>query len=212
MDKLLQLFPILFVGAIAYALYAGHLLNRRGVHRGGWRRRNPAPSWRQAPTGNHASPLTGEERADQASRERRYRAKPIMTRNEHGFYWQLVKGCPRGYQVFSQVSMGALMASMADDDELSRSDFYFIAARRVDFVVWRADRNEVVLLIELDDRTHDLDKDRERDALTKTAGFDTWRIQSSQKPTIPEIRQHLDRVIAMRYGHGGPGSTEQPAP
>jgi very-short-patch-repair endonuclease len=45
----------------------------------------------------------------------------------------------------------------------------------------------VVALIELDDRTHDASADRQRDAITKRAGYQAFRFQSKQKPSEKEI-------------------------
>jgi very-short-patch-repair endonuclease len=45
----------------------------------------------------------------------------------------------------------------------------------------------VVAIIELDDRTHSPERDKERDALLETAGYRVLRFQSKQKPSIDEI-------------------------
>jgi very-short-patch-repair endonuclease len=42
-------------------------------------------------------------------------------------------------------------------------------------------------LIELDDRTHRVSSDRQRDAITKAAGYQTFRFKSTQKPSFAEI-------------------------
>jgi very-short-patch-repair endonuclease len=44
-----------------------------------------------------------------------------------------------------------------------------------------------VALIELDDRTHKASADRQRDAITKAAGYQMFRFKSNQKPSLTEI-------------------------
>jgi len=55
---------------------------------------------------------------------------------------------------------------------------------------------EVVALIELDDRTHNATADRQRDAITKTAGYQTFRFPSKQKPTEAQIAALFQHVQA----------------
>jgi hypothetical protein len=45
----------------------------------------------------------------------------------------------------------------------------------------------VVALVELDDSTHNACADRKRDALTRAAGYHTFRFASKQKPSVAEI-------------------------
>jgi very-short-patch-repair endonuclease len=44
-----------------------------------------------------------------------------------------------------------------------------------------------VAVVELDDRMHDAKADRQRDAITRAAGYQTIRYQSRQKPSESEI-------------------------
>jgi very-short-patch-repair endonuclease len=55
---------------------------------------------------------------------------------------------------------------------------------------------EVVALVELDDRTHRLEKDAARDAMTAEAGYVTLRYHSRHKPEPSEIREDLRRLHA----------------
>jgi hypothetical protein len=63
-----------------------------------------------------------------------------------------------------------------------------------DFVVCECGTLNVVALIELDDRSHVAAADRQRDSITKTAGYHTFRFQSRQKPTEAEISAPLDEA------------------
>jgi very-short-patch-repair endonuclease len=56
-----------------------------------------------------------------------------------------------------------------------------------DFVVCERLSLKVIAIIELDDRTHDAKADRDRDAITNAAGYQTFRFQSKKKPSEAEI-------------------------
>ena len=117
----------------------------------------------------------------------RIQRKPLLTVNETEFFRRLQRALP-SYQVFPQVSFGALLT---DDGKLSEKARWSIRGkfdRKIaDFVICERGSLKVVALIELDDRTHDASADRQRDAITKAAGYQTFRFQSKQKPTEAEI-------------------------
>ncbi len=87
-----------------------------------------------------------------------------------------------------QVSFAAFLT---DDGTLSRKTQWAVRAkfdRKIaDFVICDRDTLRVVALVELDDRMHNAQADRQRDALTNAAGYKTIRYQSRQKPTVAEI-------------------------
>ena len=113
--------------------------------------------------------------------------KPLMTPNEIEFFQRLQRALP-AYHVFPQVSFAAILT---DDDKLSSKARWSVRARFdrkiADFVVCERGSLKVVALIELDDRMHQAKADRQRDAITKAAGYQTFRYQSKQKPTDAEI-------------------------
>jgi hypothetical protein len=119
--------------------------------------------------------------------------RAFLTENEKEFLVRLEEAFPE-HRVMAQVSMGALMAPDVDGgtpEYLSiRSRF---AQKVVDFVVLD-DALEVVALVELDDRTHRLDKDAVRDAMTAAAGYVTLRYQSREKPAPRAIRAQLSAL------------------
>lgn len=124
--------------------------------------------------------------------------KALLTPNEIEFFHRLQRALP-SYQVFPQVSFAAFLT---DDGRLSRNSKWSLRARFdrkiADFVVCDGKTLEIVALVELDDATHIARADRDRDALTKTAGYQTLRFQSKQKPTIAEIAalfQHSEAWI-----------------
>jgi hypothetical protein len=113
--------------------------------------------------------------------------KPLMTPNETEFFHRLQRALP-AYQVFPQVSFAAFLT---DDGTLSTKVRWSLRRnfdRKIaDFVVCERGSLKVVALIELDDRTHNACADRQRDAITKAVGYQTFRFQSKRKPTDAEI-------------------------
>ncbi len=121
--------------------------------------------------------------------------REFLTPNEQDFLVRLEEAFPE-YRVMAQVSMGALMNPAVKGGTpgyLSiRARF---AQKVVDFVLLDGSL-EVVALVELDDRTHQVDKDATRDAMTASAGYVTLRYRSREKPRPPQIREDLKRLHA----------------
>ena len=121
--------------------------------------------------------------------------RALLTENEKEFLGRLEEAFP-GHRIMVQVCMGALMAPAVrggSADYLSiRGRF---AQKIVDFVVLD-EALEVVALVELDDRTHRVDKDAVRDAMTASAGYVTLRYHSRQKPEPQAIRSELAALHA----------------
>ncbi|MDO4906047.1 MAG: DUF2726 domain-containing protein [Lautropia sp.] len=121
----------------------------------------------------------------------RVKARPLLTDNETEFCHRLEDALPE-FRILVQVSMGALIEPDLDDEEhVPPGRFLSIrgrfAQKVVDFVIVD-DEYQVIALIELDDSTHDPDKDAKRDAITDMAGYLTLRYDSRQKPEPEEIR------------------------
>ena len=121
--------------------------------------------------------------------------RAFLTENEKEFLDRLEQAFPE-HRVMAQVSMGALMSP----DVRGGSGHYLairgrFAQKVVDFVILD-DALEVVALVELDDRTHQQEKDAARDAMTAAAGYVTLRYQSREKPTPEAIRAQLQALHA----------------
>ena len=117
-----------------------------------------------------------------------FEKKPILTENEKEFFGRLLRALP-DFHVFPQVAMGAILDAREKNDFRRRMSLRGRFDRKiVDFVV--ADEElEIVAIIELDDRTHDAEKDAIRDSMTNDAGYRTIRWESRNKPSLAEIRQ-----------------------
>jgi hypothetical protein len=117
----------------------------------------------------------------------RIRRKPLLTANEAEFFHRLQRALP-GFHVFPQVAFAAFLT---DDGHVSRNAQWAVRAkfdRKIaDFVICQRGSLKIVALVELDDRTHAAPADRQRDSITKAAGYQTIRYQSRQKPSESEI-------------------------
>ncbi len=129
----------------------------------------------------------------------RIRRKPLLTGSEAEFFHRLQRALP-AFHVFPQVSFAAFLT---DDGKLARKAQWAVRAkfdRKIaDFVICDRQTLKVVAVVELDDRMHSAQADRQRDAIMKAAGYQTIRYQSRQKPSQAEIAalfQHAQAWMA----------------
>lgn len=119
--------------------------------------------------------------------------RALMTENEKEFLYRLEAAFPQ-HRIMTQVCMGALMSP---DVRGGSRDYLAIrgrfAQKVVDYVILD-EGLEVVALVELDDKTHRLEKDALRDAMTAAAGYVTLRYRSREKPEPQAIRAELDAL------------------
>jgi very-short-patch-repair endonuclease len=122
----------------------------------------------------------------------KFKRKALLTPNEAEFLGRLEAAAPE-LRFCPQVAMGALL-----DPAVSRSDrrAYFRARgmfsqKIVDFVAQSRADGSVVAIVELDDRTHDSDRDAKRDAMLESAGYRVVRWKSKAKPDAAAIRASL---------------------
>lgn len=115
-----------------------------------------------------------------------YTGRDLMTENELEFFGRLVSALPQ-YYVFPQVAMSALLEPASRDEARRRTDWLRIAQQRIDYVVCDRACN-VIVIVELDDRTHSRAKDKTRDARLEQAGLPTLRFESRAKPSPAAIR------------------------
>lgn len=122
-----------------------------------------------------------------------YRSRHILTPNEVEFYNRLVSALP-GYVVLSQVAMSALIEPRTEDQGEYMRRRQKICQKYVDFVVCTPGLLEIVCIVELDDITHDEDKDALRDAMLNGAGIEVVRWHSRKKPDREEIARRIRRI------------------
>lgn len=121
-------------------------------------------------------------------------AKPFLTRREAAMLRPLEQVLPM-YRIHAQVAMGALLKAPAG---LSRgasfADRNSFSQKIVDFVIHDPTTGKVIALVEVDDYSHDIARDRKRDAMTARAGYLTIRIPGSTKPTVQGVLAAVGRL------------------
>lgn len=114
-------------------------------------------------------------------------ARPILTNRERKALIALEAALPQ-HRIFPQVAMGALIKVKGGLPAKKRASVHNSFAQKVvDFVAEDRQSGEL-LLIEVDDRTHDAAKDRRRDAITEAAGYRTVRVPAGTRPDLNAIR------------------------
>ena len=129
------------------------------------------------------------------------RPKPLMTSAERRVCLMIERAMP-GARVHSQVSMGAIMNPAKG---LSKSEWWTtfnkFSSKRVDFVVEDPHSGRIILLVELDDCSHDRRSDTDRDALTRHAGYTTVRLPAGERPTQTSVERHIEAALGPALRH-----------
>ena len=122
----------------------------------------------------------------------KFKSKTLMTANELEFLTRLEEAVPE-WRFHAQVAMGAIL-----DPVVARQDgkAYFRARgmfsqKIVDFVAQSRSDGLIMAIIELDDKTHNADKDLKRDGMLTGAGYRVVRYPSKAKPNSQRIRADL---------------------
>ena len=125
-----------------------------------------------------------------------YVGRKLMTDHEKAFFPKLENAARRlgGYRVFPQVAMAAIVDTRDNLTQSARTGMRNTFDRKImDFVIVDAKMN-VVMIVELDDRTHRADRDARRDEITAGAGHATARFRSGYKITSEQIEVELRRI------------------
>lgn len=119
-------------------------------------------------------------------------AKPFLTRRESAMLDILETMLP-SCRIHAQVAMGALLTPPRRSGERPRAwERNAYAQKIVDFVVQDRASGAILALIEVDDSSHDAERDRQRDAMTAGAGYRTIRIPASARPTLAAVGRAIE--------------------
>jgi very-short-patch-repair endonuclease len=119
-----------------------------------------------------------------------YRSKPLLSANEKEFFNRLSQALPDCH-ILTQVALGALLQPNVrnNNKEYYRARGNF-SQKIADYVICNKEMY-VLAVVELDDRTHQNDKDAKRDAMLEQAGYKVIRWDSKNKPTAEQIRERF---------------------
>jgi len=102
-------------------------------------------------------------------------------------------------RVHCQVAMSALIApaqGLSSKERLWTHRRY--GQKVVDFVLQDRASGKIIVLVELDDHTHNAGKDRERDKITGAGGYPTIRLTAKTRPTRSSVAAALMPVLGTR--------------
>ena len=130
-------------------------------------------------------------------------APALLTAAERTFYFALRQAIGVECQLFAKVRLGDLIQVQRGVAGKRRmAALGRIASKHADFVLCDGRSFEVMLVIELDDRSHDLPARRERDrffdAALKVAGVPILRVPVRRTYSPDELRQQIDEIFLAR--------------
>lgn len=142
-----------------------------------------------------------DDLVDALPKKKKFQEKSVLTENESEFFSRLKSALPE-LDVYPQMAMSALIEPAVPESD---PHYWFYRGqfdRKVcDFVVCRKNcppAKGVIVVIELDDRTHDKEKDAWRDRMLLSAGIETIRYESKAKPEGTQIRRDIKEVLKAR--------------
>ena len=91
-----------------------------------------------------------------------YKKKNIMTDYEYKFYLILKELEKYNYKVIPQVNLATIV------EKVNNKKYYTELFRNIDFVIFNEDLTDVLLLIEVNDATHNTKKRKSRDVKVKS--------------------------------------------
>jgi len=125
------------------------------------------------------------------------RRKNFVTRVEAQTLLYIEELFPK-VRVHCQVAMSALIApakGLPSKERLWTHRRY--GQKVVDFVLQDRASGKIIVLVELDDRTHNEAKDRERDKITAAGGYPTIRLTAKMRPTRVSVAAALKPVLGI---------------
>lgn len=124
-----------------------------------------------------------------------FKRRQLMTDNEIEFHRRLNAALP-DFEIWPQVPIFALIEPQSRQGSARwKRGLRLISNRRVDRVI--AQRGRLMLVIELDDKTHDPKSDKKRDQILASCEFHVLRYKSHQKPSSDTIRDDILQAFNM---------------
>lgn len=125
-----------------------------------------------------------------------YKKKLLLTKNEWSFYKGLKPIADElGFSVLAKVRLADLVEVNVKDNKEYMKFFNKINKKHIDFILAKPENLQVVLLIELDDNSHDY-KQKERDdfieAIFNQTGYKLLRVKGSV-----DIKQKIENILEL---------------
>lgn len=131
--------------------------------------------------------------------ENQYRKKELMTKEEKYFY-NLLKIFKNEYEIMPQVNLATVIQKI--DNHKYQTELF----RNIDFGIFSKDYNELLLLIEINDQTHNIKQRKNRDKKVKAIcqisdiKLITFYTNYPNKPdyVINRVKSELEKVRNLR--------------
>jgi hypothetical protein len=132
-----------------------------------------------------------------------YTTTPILTATEIKFFLVLQKAIPQGCYVLAQVRLANIVKVKYGTPEFWKH-FARIGMKCVDFVIVEYPSIKTLLVVELDDRTHDREDRRERDGFVDdvlySAGVPILHVPTSFSYNVAVLSQAIRNACASASG------------
>lgn len=144
--------------------------------------------------------VLSELKKSKTNKELPYQAnKYLLTKGELQFYHVLKQiASEKALEVHSKVRMWDLV-HVPKDTELKLMFENKVRAKHIDFVLTKYSDSEIVLLIELDDKSHERksrqESDEFKDDVIKAAGHKLLRIKTQKVYNADAIKKDIDELI-----------------
>jgi very-short-patch-repair endonuclease len=127
-----------------------------------------------------------------------YKRKNLMTITEQKFFNLLHEALPE-HQIFVQVALNQMLKVEKTDNWAKW--YNKIAQMSVDFVI-SDNKGSIVAAIELDDKSHENEKNREKDAkkdkALKSANIEILRYRCEAMPSTNTIQRDIEKIYSKR--------------
>jgi len=120
-----------------------------------------------------------------------YIQRKVLSNPEQVAYWRLAEAFENEKVIFSQVAFSQFIGVEGGTAKQRFAKFARARQKVADFVICNKDFS-IYAIVEIDDKTHDKEKDRTRDAITEEAGIKTFRFEARRLPDSQGIRKVID--------------------
>lgn len=128
------------------------------------------------------------------------RAKRLLSKGERAFWYPLFKACEGKYRIFCKVRLADVIVT---PETTSRYWFKKIRGYHVDFVLCNPHTTAPLLVVELDDRSHESTRAQERDAFKESvlaaAKLPLYRVTCQQAYDPGELARAIDSRVEKTH-------------
>lgn len=124
-----------------------------------------------------------------------YKSVPLLSEAELLFYSYLRLATPAEYRIMTKVQLKDLVTVYGVDKSEWTRYFNKIKSKHVDFVIWDHSKNTIVKIVELDDKSHDSKKRKDRDEFVDKvldkAGYTMLRVKCKSSYNLDSLKQSV---------------------